>query len=255
MALEAAFSMSFCSFPVPKAVSFEKETLSFQRITVRAKGIVGEGKVQSFVEPEKRVSSDEVENQVKEIAHKVFNTMLERNSDAGNGGKVTERELSRPVEDDNKTSPGSVVRNTRRKDTTLRHISPSKNVQEDKQERSGEKKAIVDRSKALVKLKSLGKEVRDAGYVPETKYVLHDIDEEAKEKALMHHSERLAIAFGLINTSPGTTIRVMKNLRICGDCHNFIKILSSIEDREFIVRDNKRFHHFRDGSCSCGDYW
>ncbi|ESQ30854.1 hypothetical protein EUTSA_v10012004mg, partial [Eutrema salsugineum] len=89
---------------------------------------------------------------------------------------------------------------------------------------------------------ALGKEVRDAGYVPETKYVLHDIDEEAKEKALMHHSERLAIAFGLINTPPGTTIRVMKNLRI-------------IEDKEFIVRDNKRFHHFRDGSCSCGDYW
>ncbi|KAJ4896534.1 hypothetical protein Rs2_23328 [Raphanus sativus] len=126
---------------------------------------------------------------------------------------------------------------------------------EDKHEISSQKKAIVDRSKAIVKLKSLGEEVRNAGYVPETKYVLHDIDEEAKEKALMHHSERLAIAFGLINTPPGTTIRVMKNLRICGDCHNFIKILSSIEDREFIVRDNKRFHHFRDGSCSCRDYW
>ncbi|XP_010525632.1 PREDICTED: pentatricopeptide repeat-containing protein DWY1, chloroplastic [Tarenaya hassleriana] len=115
--------------------------------------------------------------------------------------------------------------------------------------------ANPDRSKALQKLKSLGKEVREAGYLPDTRYVLHDVDEEAKEKALMHHSERLAIAFGLISTPPGTTIRVMKNLRICGDCHNFIKILSSIEDREFVVRDNKRFHHFRDGRCSCGDYW
>ncbi|KAF8066464.1 hypothetical protein N665_1155s0016 [Sinapis alba] len=136
---------------------------------------------------------------------------------------------------------------------TSRKLSGS--VREDKEEILGQKKAIVDRSQAVEKLKSLGKEVREAGYVPETKYVLHDIDEEAKEKALMHHSERLAIAFGLINTPPGMTIRVMKNLRICGDCHNFIKILSSIEDREFIVRDNKRFHHFRDGSCSCGDYW
>lgn len=254
MSLEAAFSMSFCSFP---AIPFERETSSFQRITLRAKGIAGEGQGQSFVEPENRMSSDGVETQGKETAQKVFDKLPERNLDTWNGGRVTARGLSRCTED-GKTNPGSVVRNTLRKDTTLRHISPSSHstkVREEKQEISDEKKAIVDRSKAYVKLKSLGKEVRDAGYVPETKYVLHDIDEEAKEKALMHHSERLAIAFGLINTPPGTTIRVMKNLRICGDCHNFIKILSSIEDREIIVRDNKRFHHFRDGSCSCGDYW
>ncbi|KAG7599697.1 DYW domain [Arabidopsis suecica] len=247
MALEAAFSMGVCSFPIPKAIFFERENSSFQRVISRAKGIAGEGQVHSFVEPEKRISSEGIETQVKETAHKVFDKLPERNVDTWSGGRVTAKELS-----------GSVVRNTVRKDTTLRHISPSSHstkVRGDKPEISGEKKAIVDRSKAYVKLKSLAKEVRDAGYVPETKYVLHDIDEEAKEKALMHHSERLAIAFGLINTPPGTTIRVMKNLRICGDCHNFIKILSSIEDREIIVRDNKRFHHFRDGSCSCGDYW
>ncbi|XP_010500283.1 PREDICTED: pentatricopeptide repeat-containing protein DWY1, chloroplastic-like isoform X2 [Camelina sativa] len=224
MALEAAFSMSFCSFPVPKAIPFERETSSFQRITSRAKAIAGEGHVQSFVEPEKKVSSDGVETKVKETAQKMFVKTAERNLDGSNGGRLTARELSYRRGNDKNTNPG-------------------------------EKKAIVDRSKAYVKLKSLEKEVRAAGYVPDTKYVLHDIDEESKEKALMHHSERLAIAFGLINTSPGTTIRVMKNLRICGDCHNFIKILSSIEDREIIVRDNKRFHHFRDGSCSCGDYW
>ncbi|CAH8254806.1 unnamed protein product [Arabidopsis lyrata] len=247
MALETAFSMSFCSFPVPKAIFFERETSSFQRVISRAKGIAGEGQVESCMEPERRISSDGVETQVKETADKVFNKLPERNLDTWSGGRVTAKELS-----------GSVVRNTVRKDTTLRHISPSSHstkIRGDKPKILGEKKAIVDRSKAYVKLKSLAKEVRDAGYVPETKYVLHDIDEEAKEKALMHHSERLAIAFGLINTPPGTTIRVMKNLRICGDCHNFIKILSSIEDREIIVRDNKRFHHFRYGSCSCGDYW
>ncbi|CAN8288594.1 unnamed protein product [Cochlearia groenlandica] len=225
MALEVTFSMSLgSSFPVSKAIPFERETLSFHRnITTRAKRIAGEGKVESFIEPEKRINTTGLKHEkdektkVKEIAHKVFVKMHERNLDAS----------SRPVEEE-KT---------------------------DKKEILGKKKAILDRSKALIKLKSLGKEVRDAGYVPETKYVLHDIDEEAKEKALMHHSERLAIAFGLINTAKGTTIRVMKNLRICGDCHNFIKVLSSIEDREFIVRDNKRFHHFRYGTCSCGDYW
>lgn len=117
------------------------------------------------------------------------------------------------------------------------------------------RRVTSDRSKAYEKLRSLSKEVRDAGYVPDTRFVLHDLDQEAKEKALFYHSERLAIAYGLINTSPGTTLRIMKNLRICGDCHNFIKILSKIEDREFIVRDNKRFHHFKAGNCSCRDYW
>ncbi|PIN15834.1 hypothetical protein CDL12_11517 [Handroanthus impetiginosus] len=115
--------------------------------------------------------------------------------------------------------------------------------------------AASDRSMAYEKLQSLSKKVKEAGYVPNTRYVLHDIDQEAKERALMHHSERLAIAYGLISTAPGTTLRVIKNLRICGDCHNFIKILSTFEKRGFIVRDNKRFHHFKDGKCSCRDFW
>ncbi|CAN0901380.1 Pentatricopeptide repeat-containing protein At2g15690, mitochondrial [Linum grandiflorum] len=100
-----------------------------------------------------------------------------------------------------------------------------------------------------------GKLMKETGYVPDTRYVLHDIDEEAKERALMYHSERLAIAYGLISTPARQTLRIMKNLRICGDCHNAIKIMSRIVGRELIVRDNKRFHHFRDGRCSCGDYW
>ncbi|XP_061352647.1 pentatricopeptide repeat-containing protein At2g15690, mitochondrial-like [Gastrolobium bilobum] len=105
------------------------------------------------------------------------------------------------------------------------------------------------------KLKGLNGQMREAGYVPDTRYVLHDIDEEEKEKALQYHSERLAIAYGLISTPPRTTLRIIKNLRICGDCHNAIKIMSKIVGRELIVRDNKRFHHFKDGKCSCGDYW
>lgn len=97
--------------------------------------------------------------------------------------------------------------------------------------------------------------MKDAGYVPDTRYVLHDIDQEAKEQALLYHSERLAIAYGLISTPPRTPLRIIKNLRVCGDCHNAIKIMSRIVGRELIVRDNKRFHHFKDGKCSCGDYW
>jgi pentatricopeptide repeat protein len=99
------------------------------------------------------------------------------------------------------------------------------------------------------------KVVKEEVYVPDTRYVLHDIDQEAKEQALMYHSERLAIAYGLISTPARTPLRIIKNLRICGDCHNAIKIMSRIVGRELIVRDNKRFHHFKDGKCSCNDYW
>ncbi|KAF3435395.1 hypothetical protein FNV43_RR22484 [Rhamnella rubrinervis] len=97
--------------------------------------------------------------------------------------------------------------------------------------------------------------MKEAGYVPDTKYVLHDIDQEAKEQALLYHSERLAIAYGLISTPARTPLRIIKNLRICGDCHNAIKLMAKIVGRELIIRDNKRFHHFKDGKCSCGDYW
>ncbi|KAF3453662.1 hypothetical protein FNV43_RR04103 [Rhamnella rubrinervis] len=94
-----------------------------------------------------------------------------------------------------------------------------------------------------------------AGFVPDTSEVLYDMDEEWKEGALSHHSEKLAIAFGLISTKPGTTIRIVKNLRVCRNCHSATKLISMIFNREIIARDRNRFHHFKDGSCSCNDYW
>ncbi|XP_058081565.1 putative pentatricopeptide repeat-containing protein At1g69350, mitochondrial [Magnolia sinica] len=80
-------------------------------------------------------------------------------------------------------------------------------------------------------------------------------DEGMKENNVGSHSERLAIAFGIINTSPGTTLRISKNLRVCCDCHSFTKFVSKITNREIIMRDLNRFHHFKNGICSCGDYW
>ncbi|KAK1385141.1 Pentatricopeptide repeat-containing protein [Heracleum sosnowskyi] len=93
------------------------------------------------------------------------------------------------------------------------------------------------------------------GYVSNTGEVLLDLDEEAKEKALWLHSEKLAIAFAILRTSAGTPIRIVKNLRICRDCHVAIKMISNIYGREIVVRDCNRFHHFTKGICSCGDYW
>lgn len=94
-----------------------------------------------------------------------------------------------------------------------------------------------------------------AGYVPSTKYVLLDVEEDAKKKLLCSHSERLAIAFGLLKAAPNAPIRIAKNLRVCGDCHNAIKLISKVVSRQLIIRDTNRFHHFEQGSCSCGDYW
>ncbi|KAL6140094.1 hypothetical protein ACLB2K_058395 [Fragaria x ananassa] len=105
------------------------------------------------------------------------------------------------------------------------------------------------------KLRDLNLRLREVGYKPDTTSVLYDVEEEVKEKMLWDHSERLAIAFALINTSPGTTIRITKNLRVCVDCHTVTKMISKFTTREIIMRDNHRFHHFRDGICSCGDYW
>ncbi|KAL6642763.1 hypothetical protein ACP70R_020944 [Stipagrostis hirtigluma subsp. patula] len=101
----------------------------------------------------------------------------------------------------------------------------------------------------------LDSEMRKMGYVPRTEFVYHDLEEGVKEQLLSYHSERLAIAFGLLNTRPGTRLVIIKNLRVCGDCHDAIKYISKITDREIVVRDAKRFHHFKDGACSCGDYW
>ncbi|KAI5665897.1 hypothetical protein M9H77_15750 [Catharanthus roseus] len=104
-------------------------------------------------------------------------------------------------------------------------------------------------------LGELSKRMKAEGYVPDTDYVLHDVEEEQKEQNLFYHSEKLAVAFGIIATSPGTPIKVFKNLRTCVDCHTAIKFISKISGRTIIIRDSARFHYFDGGNCSCKDYW
>ncbi|KAE8789817.1 pentatricopeptide repeat-containing protein [Hordeum vulgare] len=95
----------------------------------------------------------------------------------------------------------------------------------------------------------------DAGYVPDIIPVFHNVDDDEKRNMVRSHSERLAIAFGLISTPPGTKLLVTKNLRVCEDCHVVIKLISQIVQREIIIRDVNRYHHFVNGECSCKDYW
>ncbi|XP_071720463.1 pentatricopeptide repeat-containing protein At5g66520-like [Rutidosis leptorrhynchoides] len=105
------------------------------------------------------------------------------------------------------------------------------------------------------KWEKLLEQMKAKGYVPNTSVVLLDIEESEKVRFLYGHSEKLAVVFGLINTVKGTTIRVMKNLRVCEDCHAAFKVMSEIVDREIVVRDRSRFHRFKNGVCSCKDYW
>ncbi|KAJ7545569.1 hypothetical protein O6H91_08G002000 [Diphasiastrum complanatum] len=104
-------------------------------------------------------------------------------------------------------------------------------------------------------LKRLSEEMIKAGYVPNTRFLVREMEEELKQFSLCHHSEKLAIAFGLISTPDGSPLSIFKNLRVCGDCHEATKLISRIVGRSIVVRDANRFHHFQQGACSCRDYW
>ncbi|KAL9232310.1 hypothetical protein vseg_007435 [Gypsophila vaccaria] len=100
--------------------------------------------------------------------------------------------------------------------------------------------------------------IKRVGYVPDVRWsAVKDAmtGETDKESSLAHHSEKLAVAFGLLSTKDGEPILVGKNLRICGDYHNAIKFISALTSRKITLRDTHRFHRFKDGKCSCGDYW
>jgi pentatricopeptide repeat protein len=109
-------------------------------------------------------------------------------------------------------------------------------------------------------LKEMEKRIKEeVGYVHRVRFALHDVEDESKEESLRVHSEKLAIGLALVcgglENGERRVIRIFKNLRVCGDCHVFIKGLSKVLKVVLVVRDANRFHKFEDGLCSCGDYW
>ncbi|KAG8090309.1 hypothetical protein GUJ93_ZPchr0011g28458 [Zizania palustris] len=66
----------------------------------------------------------------------------------------------------------------------------------------------------------------EVGYITDTSSALHDTDEEQKGQNLWSHSEKLALAYGLIVVPVGSTVRIFKNLRVCSDCHLVFKLVS-----------------------------
>lgn len=110
----------------------------------------------------------------------------------------------------------------------------------------------------LSKLDEIITRLKREGYEPDLAQVLVDVQEGEgeKERLLSVHSEKMAIAFGLMNVvDDGAPIHIVKNLRVCCDCHAFCELVSRVYRHEIVLRDQNRFHHFRGGSCSCNGYW
>lgn len=105
------------------------------------------------------------------------------------------------------------------------------------------------------KLLQLLSEMKKLGYCAESDFVYQDVEEEEKEHILLYHSEKLAVVFGLLNLIDNKPILITKNLRVCGDCHAALKYITIITNRDITLRDTVRFHHFHNGTCSCGDFW
>ncbi|KAL5700498.1 hypothetical protein ACHQM5_025933 [Ranunculus cassubicifolius] len=111
------------------------------------------------------------------------------------------------------------------------------------------------RKEVFAKVEALIIEMKIAGYTPDKSCVLHDVEDEDKDHILKSHSEKLAVAFGIMNIEPGLPVQVTMNLRVCNDCHSAFKVMSHVCQRKIVLRDTNRFHHFEGGSCSCKDYW
>ncbi|XP_065860233.1 pentatricopeptide repeat-containing protein At4g01030, mitochondrial [Euphorbia lathyris] len=120
---------------------------------------------------------------------------------------------------------------------------------------SAEGKPHQDEGEIYFELYQLILEMKKLGYTPDISCINQNIDEGEKEKALLSHTEKLAITYGLIKNKGREAIRVIKNTRICSDCHTAAKFMSVARSVEIFVRDGVRFHHFKEGKCSCNDFW
>lgn len=104
-------------------------------------------------------------------------------------------------------------------------------------------------------LKKWSTKMKEGGYFLKLNYALTKGEQMQKETTLCGHTERLAMAFGILSLPPRKVIRITKNLRVCIDCHEMAKYVSKMVGREIVLRDSNRFHQFKNGSCSCRGYW
>ncbi|CAM2717915.1 unnamed protein product [Rotaria socialis] len=103
----------------------------------------------------------------------------------------------------------------------------------------------------------MSKKLIEYGYKYDASWIVRPIEaDETVESLLCGHSERLAMALHFIRNRKPKRIQLTKNLRICGDCHQFTKLIALVYQCEIIVRDANRIHHFHiNGQCLCQDYF
>ncbi|MQL93046.1 hypothetical protein Taro_025693 [Colocasia esculenta] len=112
--------------------------------------------------------------------------------------------------------------------------------------------SFINSERICNKLESMSKEIKLIEMAVSHRQLI--IEEENKEEAAGIHSEKIALAFALISTTHGS-IRIIKSLRMCAHCHATAKFISRVSHREIMIKDPRNLHHFKDGRCSCGDYW
>ncbi|CAI9116100.1 OLC1v1017166C1 [Oldenlandia corymbosa var. corymbosa] len=103
-------------------------------------------------------------------------------------------------------------------------------------------------------MRDLQEKVISEGYEMQASLDVTNSEDQETALSTVHHSEKLALAFGLLNTPNATPMRINKSISMCKDCHNFVKFVSLSTGRTIIIRDSKRLHKFVDGRCSCGDF-
>ncbi|KAL6013073.1 hypothetical protein ACLOJK_003563 [Asimina triloba] len=106
-----------------------------------------------------------------------------------------------------------------------------------------------------VKVEEIMRTMVELGYSAEKNLWLHNAEEGHGNMGFSSHTEIMALAFGLIHLQKGMPIRILKRVRMCGHCHSACKFLSTFVGRDVVIKDSFRFHHFKDGKCSCKDTW
>eukprot|EP00250_Pteridium_aquilinum_P020820 c24962_g4_i3 orf=1-561(+) len=79
------------------------------------------------------------------------------------------------------------------------------------------------------KLKVISQKLRLEGYSPGLHWISQAILDDGTEDALCGHTGKLAMACALVNTPECTPICFTNNMRVCGDCHIAMALISKME--------------------------
>ncbi|XP_071699087.1 pentatricopeptide repeat-containing protein At4g32450, mitochondrial-like [Rutidosis leptorrhynchoides] len=114
-----------------------------------------------------------------------------------------------------------------------------------------------DHEKLYSQLICLKQQMIEVGYVPQPNFVVDDVGQESEDEGLLSRSEIRALSQGLLTSPARKPITIIKSLRVCGDSHNALKIISKIVGRQIVVVESCMSiqHRFENGVCSCGDHW